>query len=217
MVQTITKEATRARKLLAALKRCYPDTRCALNYQNEFQLLVSVVLSAQCTDAKVNAVAPALFRRYPDSASLARADVRDVEAVIKSIGLFRSKARNIVGVARAIEENGGAIPRTISELTRFPGVGRKTANVVLSEAHGINEGVAVDTHCGRVARRLGLTEHESPVKVEKDLMSLYPQKDWGLVTDLFIAHGRRICKAPRPLCAECSLKADCPSYRLFCG
>lgn len=206
---------TKARDFFRTLKKLYPDASCALTFKTDFQLLVAVVLSAQCTDAKVNQVTPALFKRFPAAPALAKAEIADVETIINSIGLYRTKARNIVQLSKRIVEGGGKVPRTMEELVALPGVGRKTANVVLSVAHGISEGVAVDTHCSRVARRLGLTKETTPEKIERDLMRLYPRRDWGMVTHLFISHGRRTCKAPRPLCEECVLKADCPSYPLL--
>lgn len=198
----------RSVKILKKLAKTYPDAECALHYRDSFELLVAVVLSAQCMDASVNRVLPKLFERYPDAESLGKARPEDVEELIRTIGLYRGKARNIVALSKAISESG--VPKTMEELIALPGVGRKTANVVLSEAFGINEGVAVDTHCRRVAIRLGLTKESDPKKIERDLMKMYPQKDWGRVTDLFIAHGRRICKAPRPLCSACPVEKDCP-------
>lgn len=202
--------ARRARAILRYLKAEYPDARCSLDYDGAYQLIVAVVLSAQCTDAKVNAVIPKLFTRYPTPSDLAAARHRDIEAIIRPLGLFRSKARNIVALAAGIIEG---VPRTMAELVQLPGVGRKTANVVLGEAFGFAEGIAVDTHCGRLARRLGLVASETPEKIERELMDLVPRSDWPMVTHLFIAHGRKICHAQRPRCAECRVKTLCPSRR----
>lgn len=201
----------RARRLLEALRRLYPDAHCALDFRNEYELLVSVILSAQCTDAKVNQATPALFRRFPTAGSLGAATPREVEPFIRTLGLFRSKARNIIGAARGLD---AGVEWSIAGLTRLPGVGRKTANVVLGEAKGIHEGIAVDTHCGRLARRFGLTVHEDAEKVESDLCAIFPRRDWGMVTHLFIAHGRAVCAARAPRCAECALKTLCPSARI---
>jgi endonuclease-3 len=196
----------RSRRIFRRLKRLHPDAGCALAYRGRFELLVAVVLSAQCTDAKVNRVVPELFARFPTPGALAAASICDVESVIRPIGLFRTKARNITAIARAAV---AGIEWTMDGLRRLPGVGRKTANVVLSEALGRNDGIAVDTHCGRLARRLGLSRHDDPEKVERDLMRLYPRKDWGMVTHLFIAHGRTTCPARRPRCGECPVRPDC--------
>jgi endonuclease-3 len=185
-------------------------------YQDPFQLLVATILSAQTTDVRVNMVTPALFARYPTAASLARAKVGDVEKLISSVGFYRTKAKNLVGMAqRLVAEHGGEVPRTMAELQALPGVGRKTANVVLGNAFGINEGIAVDTHVGRLSLRLGLTRHTDPVKIEQDLMRLIPREDWTLFSHLLIFHGRQICIARKPKCNECVLADICPSYPLL--
>jgi endonuclease-3 len=201
--------------ILRRLKAAYPDAACALAHENPYQLLVATILSAQCTDARVNLVTPALFGKYPDAARLARARQPDVERLIQSTGFFRNKAKNLIAMARAVEaEHGGEIPRTMDELKALPGVGRKTANVVLGNAFGINEGVTVDTHVTRLSRLLRLTRQSDPVKIEKDLMKLVPREDWALVSHLLILHGRAICIARRPKCGACVLADLCPSAKL---
>ena len=204
--------AKRVAQILARLKKAYPDARCALTHRNAYELLCATILSAQCTDARVNLVTPALFARYPTPHDLARANPSELEAIIKSTGFFRNKTRSLIGMAQAVvAEHGGEIPRTMDELRRLPGVGRKTANVVLGNAYQINEGVTVDTHVGRLSRLLGLSREEDPVKIEQDLMKLFPQKDWALLSHLLIFHGRQVCIARRPRCAECVLAQLCPS------
>ena len=188
-----------ARRLLDRLQRAYPDADCELDFENAFQLVIATILSAQCTDMRVNQVTPGLFRRYPDAGALAAADPAELEELIRTTGFFRSKARSLLGCAnRLAEAHGGEVPRSIEELTGLPGVGRKTANIVLGHAFGINEGVGVDTHVRRVAGRLGLTTSEAPEAIEADLMRLYPRLRWTQVTDALIFHGRRTCHAKRP-------------------
>jgi endonuclease III len=197
---------------LHRLKQTYPDAACALHHSSAFELLCATILSAQCTDARVNLVTPVLFAHYPDAAALARARQPELEEIIKPTGFFRNKSRSLIGMAQAlVAEHGGAVPRTMAQLRALPGVGRKTANVVLGNAYGINEGITVDTHVTRVSRRLGLTRHDDPVKIEQDLMELIPREDWALVSHLLIFHGRRICVARRPRCWECVLSDFCPS------
>jgi len=197
--------------ILSRLKTAYPGASCALDHANAYQLLAATILSAQCTDARVNMVTPALFRKYPGPAALARARQADVEAIIKSTGFFRNKARNLIAMAQAVvAEHGGEIPRTMAELHALPGVGRKTANVVLGNAYGINEGVTVDTHVTRLAGLLRLTRHTDAVKIEQDLMKLVPRDDWTVVSHLLILHGRAVCIARRPRCGECVLADLCP-------
>jgi len=204
--------AKRAPEILTRLLAAYPDARCALDHRTPFELLCATILSAQCTDARVNLVTPTLFARYPNPAALARANPSDVERIIQSTGFFRNKTRSLIGMARALVANhGGEVPRTMEELRVLPGVGRKTANVVLGNAFGINEGITVDTHVSRLSRLLGLTRHEDPVKIEQDLMPLFPRDHWALVSHLLIFHGRRVCVARRPRCAECVLSDLCPS------
>ncbi|HEX6643307.1 MAG TPA: endonuclease III [Gemmatimonadales bacterium] len=201
-----------AAEMLRRLKREYPDARCELDHRDAYELLAATILSAQCTDAQVNIVTPALFARYPDPAALADAGQEELEAIIRSTGFFRNKAKSLIGMARAVvERHRGSIPRTMEELRQLPGVGRKTANVVLGNAWGMNEGVTVDTHVGRLSRYLGLTKHDDPEKVEQDLMKLVPREDWTLVSHLLIFHGRRVCIARRPQCDRCVLADLCPS------
>jgi endonuclease-3 len=202
----------RARVILARLKAEYPDAHCELDHRNAFELLVATILSAQCTDARVNLVTPALFRRYPDAATLAHAEPAQVEAMIRSTGFFRNKTKSLLGMARAVvERHGGQVPRSMEELRVLPGVGRKTANVILGNAFGINEGVTVDTHVTRLSRLLRLTRHADAEKIERDLMALFPREDWALLSHLLIFHGRRVCIARRPRCDACVLSDICPS------
>jgi endonuclease-3 len=204
--------AADAAEMIRRLKAEYPDAHCELDHRNAFELLCATILSAQCTDARVNLVTPVLFERYPDAAALAVARQEDVEAIIRPTGFFRNKAKSLLGMARAVAENHrGGIPRSMGELRTLPGVGRKTANVVLGNAYGINEGVTVDTHVGRLSRYLGLTRHDDPEKVEQDLMKLAPREEWALLSHLLIFHGRRVCIARRPQCDRCVLADLCPS------
>jgi endonuclease-3 len=204
--------AVRAPLIFSRLKRAYPDAHCELDYNSPYQLLIATILSAQCTDRRVNLVTPALFARYPDAESLAMADPREVEDLIRSTGFFRNKTKNLLGMAGGVLDHfGGHIPSTMEELVTLPGVGRKTANVILGTAFKKPAGVVVDTHVGRLSRRLGLTRLTDPVKVESVLMKLFPQKNWTLLSHLLIFHGRRVCVARRPRCAECVLNDLCPS------
>jgi endonuclease III len=201
-----------AHEILSRLKETYPDACCALNYRNAFELVCATILSAQCTDVRVNLVTPTLFARYPTAFELARAEPSDVEEIIKSTGFFRNKTRSLIGMAQAlVAEYGGEVPRTMEELRKLPGVGRKTANVVLGNAYGINEGVTVDTHVARLSGLLGLSRQEDPGKIEEDLMHLFSQEDWGLLSHLLILHGRQVCIARRPRCGDCVLAQLCPS------
>jgi endonuclease III len=201
-----------APEILSLLKETYPDARCALQYRNAYELLCATILSAQCTDVRVNLVTPTLFSRYPTPFELARAESGDVEEIINSTGFFRNKAKSLIGMAQAVvADHGGAIPRTMDELRRLPGVGRKTANVVLGNAYSINEGVTVDTHVTRLSGLLGLSGEDDPVKIEQELMRLFPQEDWGLLSHLLIFHGRQVCIARRPRCGDCVLSRLCPS------
>jgi endonuclease-3 len=205
----------RTLEILSHLTQVYPDARCALSHQSPYQLLVATILSAQCTDVRVNLVTPALFAAYPDPAALARARQPDVERLIQSTGFFRNKAKNLIAMAQAVvAEHGGRIPSTMEELHALPGVGRKTANVVLGNAFGINEGVTVDTHVTRLAGLLRLTRHGDPVKIEQDLMRLVPRDQWTLLSHLLILHGRAVCIARRPQCGRCVLADLCPSAKL---
>jgi endonuclease III len=198
--------------VLSRLKETYPDARCALDYRNAFELLCATILSAQCTDARVNMVTPTLFARYPTAFEMAQANPAEVEAIIKSTGFFRNKTRSLIGMAQAlVAEHGGEVPRTMEDLRKLPGVGRKTANVVLGNAYNLNEGVTVDTHVGRLSRLLGLSSDQDPVKIEQELMRQFPQEDWGLLSHLLIFHGRQVCIARRPRCSDCVLSQLCPS------
>jgi endonuclease-3 len=193
----------------------YPDAACALDYRNPFELLCATILSAQCTDARVNLVTPVLFARYPTPEALARAKPSEVEAIIRPTGFFRNKTRSLIGMAQAlVADFGGRVPQTMEELRKLPGVGRKTANVILGNAYGINEGITVDTHVTRLSRRLGLTRHDDPVKIEFDLMPLFPRDHWALISHLLIFHGRQVCVARRPRCEVCVLSDLCPSSRV---
>jgi endonuclease-3 len=205
----------RAGKIARALARAYPDAVCALHHDDPFQLLVATILSAQCTDERVNMVTPSLFCKYPTPEKLARSSQADVEAIIKSTGFFRAKAKSLRGMAaKLVGEFAGVLPRSIDELTRLPGVGRKTANVLLGTAFGIATGVVVDTHVKRIAYLLGLTDRHDPEKVEQDLMALLPKKEWVNFSHRLIHHGRRICIARRPKCTECPLLRLCPRVGL---
>ena len=202
----------RAPLILGRLRAAYPDASCALVHRNAFELLCATILSAQCTDARVNLVTPALFAAYPTPEILARARSEDVEAIIKSTGFFRNKTRSLIGMAQAlVADHGGVVPRTMDQLRVLPGVGRKTANVILGNAFAINEGITVDTHVARLSRLLGLTGHDDPGKIEQDLMPLFPPADWGVLSHLLIFHGRQVCIARRPRCGECVLSDLCPS------
>ncbi|MDJ1172905.1 endonuclease III [Roseofilum capinflatum] len=201
----------RAREILIRLKRLYPDATCTLTYETPVQLLVATILSAQCTDERVNQVTPELFRRYPDAPRLADAPLEELEALVRSTGFYRNKAKNIKGACQAIEQEfGGQVPKRMEELLTLPGVARKTANVVLAHGFGINMGVTVDTHVKRLSDRLGLTEHKDPIRVERDLMRLLPQPDWENWSIRLIYHGRAICKAKKPDCDNCQLADLCP-------
>jgi endonuclease-3 len=204
--------AARARQIYARLRREYPDAHCELDFRTPYQLIVATILSAQCTDARVNLVTPAFFRRFPTPASLAEADPAEVEDLIRSTGFFRNKTRSLIGMARALsEEHGGVVPREMDRLRELPGVGRKTANVVLGNAYGINAGVTVDTHVTRVAGRLALTRNTDPERIEQDLMPLFPRKSWTMLSHLLIWHGRRVCIARQPRCEACVVNELCPS------
>jgi endonuclease-3 len=202
--------AGRAGRILDALERAHPEARCALAYRNAFELAVATVLSAQCTDERVNRVTPLLFERYPDARRLAAAPLPAVEELIRSTGFYRAKARSITGLARGlVERHGGEVPRSMAALVPLPGVGRKTANVVLGHAFGVNEGIAVDTHVLRVTNRLGLAQGDDPADVEAQLMALVPRERWTRTTDLLIFHGRKVCDARRPACGVCPVFAEC--------
>ena len=203
----------RAREVVARLRELYPEADCELEHRDPWQLLVATILSAQTTDKAVNCVTPELFRRWPTPADLAAADPAEVEPVISSIGLYRNKAKAIVGAAREIVERfGGRVPDRLEDLVTLPGVGRKTANVVLATAFGA-PAIPVDTHVARLARLLDLSRERDPVKIERDLMALLPEEDWSFASHALIWHGRRVCAARRPRCSECALADLCPSAR----
>ena len=203
-------EAT-ARQVLAALQQRYPHPRTHLDAQNAWELLVATVLAAQCTDARVNTVTPELFRRWPTPAALAGAPIEELEGVIRPTGFYHSKAKNLLGAAqRVCEVFDGQIPQNIEDLITIPGVARKTANVVLFGAFGINEGLAVDTHVKRIAYRLGLTDETDPVPIERDLMKLFPREEWGDVNHRMVWFGREVCDARKPLCDACEMRPFCP-------
>ncbi len=209
--ETNAQRLERAARLLKQLKQLYPDAHCALDHRNAFELLAATILSAQCTDVRVNMVTPDLFARYPTPADMAKAAPEDLEALIKSTGFYRNKAKSLRGMAqRLTEHHASQVPDTMDELLELPGVARKTANVVLGNAFGKNLGVVVDTHVGRLSQRLGLTTQSDPVKVEQDLMKLFPQEDWALLSHLLIFHGRQVCNARKPACENCKLAGDCP-------
>ena len=201
----------RTAQILAILKRTYPDAHCALYFTTPLELLIATILSAQCTDERVNQVTPALFARCPDAASLAAISQGELEKIIHSRGFYRAKARSLRSCAASlVAEHQGKVPRTMEALHKLAGVGRKTANVVLGNAFGLAEGVVVDTHVGRLSRRMGLTRHLDPVKVESALVRLIPKEDWTLVSHLLIAHGRKRCNARKPDCLQCELRKLCP-------
>lgn len=201
----------RARKIIAALQKTYPDAHCELVHGNPLELLIATILSAQCTDKRVNLVTADLFQKYRSAEDFAKADLSELENAIRTTGFFKNKARNIKAACAAIvEKHGGKVPQTMAELTQLGGVGRKTANVVLGNAFGINVGVVVDTHVSRLSQRLGLTREKTPEKIEPDLMALVPQPQWTLFSHLLIWHGRRRCFARKPDCANCEVQTLCP-------
>lgn len=201
----------RAAAITEELFELYPQPKCALEHQDAFQLAVATILSAQCTDERVNMVTPVLFKKFPTPQKLASATQEEIEAIIQSTGFFRNKAKNILGFAKAIvNEFAGKVPQSLEELVRLPGIGRKTANVVLGTAFGIASGVVVDTHVTRLSYRMGLTKEEDAVKIERDLMELLPQENWINFSHAVIWHGRRVCDARKPKCSECTLAKLCP-------
>lgn len=218
--ESLNAKKQRAEKIVAELDRLYPDATCALTHQSALQLLVSTILSAQCTDDRVNMVTPPLFKRYPNARAFAEADPAELESMIQSTGFFRNKARSIIGAGRVItEEFGGEVPDNMDDLLKLPGVARKTANVILGTWFGRNVGVVVDTHIGRLAHRLGLTwrskDSKDAVRIEKDLMEVLPQDSWTDTGHALIFHGRRVCNARKPDCGACTLADLCPSAHTF--
>ena len=204
-----------ADEILRRLLALYPDAHCELDYRNPYELAVATILSAQCTDKRVNMVTPELFRRWPDAEALSRAPREEIEQVIQSTGFYRNKAKSLSGFAtQLVEKHGGDVPAEMDALVALPGIGRKTANVVLGNAYGINEGIVVDTHVQRLARRFGLTKESDPVKVERALIPLFPRERWTLLSHLMIWHGRRTCDARKPKCGDCALADICPSADL---
>jgi endonuclease III len=213
--ESLAAKRERAAEILRRLHAEYPDAKCSLDHDGAYELLVATILSAQCTDERVNLVTPALFRRYPAAADLAAARQEDVEELIRSTGFFRNKARSLLGMANALaDRHGGDVPPAMADLVALPGVGRKTANVVLGNAFGVSEGVVVDTHVRRVSGRLGLTKHTDPEKIEADLMKALDRSEWTDASHLFIFHGRAVCRAPTPRCEVCVLADRCPSSRV---
>jgi endonuclease-3 len=202
----------RSHEILIRLKRLYPDAPCTLDYETPVQLLVATILSAQCTDARVNLVTPALFKRFPDAVALGNADLEELEGFVRSTGFYRNKSKNIKGTGQAIANKfNNQVPQTMELLLELPGVARKTANVVLAHAFGIHMGVTVDTHVKRLSQRLGLTKHPDPIRIERDLMLLLPQHDWENWSIRLVYHGRAVCNARNPACDICELADLCPS------
>jgi endonuclease-3 len=208
----------RVRKIIRLLKRAYPDAKCSLEHSNAFELLIATILSAQCTDARVNIVTQDLFRKYRKPQDYLKVSPKELEQDIRTTGFFRNKTKSIQGTAKVLtEQYGGKVPETMDELLELPGVARKTANVVLGNAFGISSGVVVDTHVTRLSHRLGLSPQKTAEKIEEELIAIVPKKDWVIFPHLMISHGRAICKARNPLCAECVIEKLCPSSYLKTG
>ena len=208
----------RVRKIIASLKRAYPDAKCSLNHSNAFELLIATILSAQCTDVRVNIVTQDLFRKYRKPEDYLKVSEKELQRDIRTTGFFRNKTKSIQGTARVLtEQYRGKVPETMEQLLELPGVARKTANVVLGNAFGVNAGVVVDTHVTRLSHRLGLSAEKTAEKIEQDLIAIVPKKDWVIFSHLLIAHGRAVCKARNPLCAECVVEKPCPSSYLKTG
>jgi endonuclease III len=213
--ETVKARRERAREILSRLRAEYPGATTALHHRDAYQLIVATILSAQCTDERVNQVTPALFRRYPGPFELAEARPEELEDLIRSTGFFRNKTRSLLGMANAVVDRfSGRIPDTMADLVTLPGVGRKTANVVLGNAFGKDEGVVVDTHVSRLSQRLGLTRQSEPVRIEPDLMKLFDRQDWTELAHVLILHGRAVCKALKPRCEACAVSDLCPSSRV---
>jgi len=212
MRESLPEKKVRAKVIYRQLSENYPNVRCELDYKNAFQLLVATVLSAQCTDKRVNQTTPALFKKYPNPQKMAKADLKDIQNLVKSTGFFRAKAKNIKGLSNIIvEQFDGNVPSKLEDLITLPGVGRKTANVVLGHAFGI-PGITVDTHFGRLSRRFGWSKQNNPVKVEFEVGELIPEKEWTNLSQRMIWHGRRVCHSRKPACGACALAKLCPSY-----
>lgn len=208
----------RVQKVISRLKRAYPDAKCSLNHANAFELLIATILSAQCTDARVNIVTQDLFRKYRKAADYLKVSPQELQKDIRTTGFFRNKTTSIQGAAKVlIEQYGGEVPQTMAELLALPGVARKTANVVLGNAFGIKAGVVVDTHVTRLSHRLDFSQEKTAEKIEQDLIGLVPRRDWVIFPHLFIAHGRAVCKARNPICADCVIEKHCPSSLLKTG
>jgi endonuclease III len=215
IMESALEKKKRMRKILAALKRAYPEAKTSLDYKNTLQLLVATILSAQCTDARVNKTTPALFARYRTARDFASASLPELEKYVRATGFYHNKAKNIQGACRMIvEKHGGRVPKTMNEMLELPGVARKTANIVLGNAYGVIEGVPVDTHAIRISRLLGLTSEKEQGKIEKDLMKVVPHEDWLRISDLFVHHGRAVCIARRPRCSACPVEKLCPKKGL---
>jgi endonuclease-3 len=217
-LETFAEKKKRASQIIRRLKKEYPDARCSLDHSNPLELLIATILSAQCTDERVNIVTASLFRKYRNAEAYVDASPSELETDIRPTGFFRNKTKSIQGACRRlIAEFGGRVPRKMGDLLSLPGVARKTANVVAGNAFGIASGVVVDTHVARIAQRLGLTENKVPERIEQDLMALVPKKDWIIFPHLLIYHGRKVCRARNPLCDECVIERFCPSSRLKPG
>src|SRR5881296_1263095 len=218
MRETKSQLKERTEKIIKLLKRAHPDTKCALNHSNAFELLIATILSAQCTDERVNIVTADLFRKYRKPEDYLKVPATELQQDIRTTGFFRNKTKSIQGACKMlVEKFAGKVPKTMEELLKLPGVARKTANVVLGVAYGIAEGIVVDTHVSRLSQRLKLTKHKDAGKIEKDLIEIVPRKDWIDFAHLLIFHGRRVCKARRPLCEECVIEKLCPSSILKTG
>ena len=214
----LTELKARTRKIISLLKKAYPDAKCSLNHSNAFELLIATILSAQCTDARVNIVTQDLFRKYRKPEDYLKVPEKELQRDIRTTGFFRNKTKSIQGTAKVLtEQYGSKVPETIEELLELPGVARKTANVVMGNAFGIASGVVVDTHVTRLSHRLGLSAEKTAEKIENDLIALVPKKDWVIFSHLLIAHGRAICKARSPLCDQCVVEKHCPSSYLKTG
>jgi endonuclease-3 len=208
----------RTKRIVQLLKRAYPDAKCSLNHSNAFELLIATILSAQCTDERVNIVTADLFRKYRKPEDYLKVPASELQSDIRTTGFFRNKTRSIQGTAKVLtEQYAGRVPETIEQLLELPGVARKTANVVLGNAFSVTSGIVVDTHVTRLSRRLGLTQQKDPVKIENDLIEIVARKDWVIFSHLLIAHGRKVCKARNPLCSECIAEKLCPSSYLKTG